>query len=58
MRREVVKATGWGVGSTLLLGLLILIGSRNLAHFDAALVAYTAAVLFWVPGVISTNGIH
>ena len=46
MRQEVVKATGWGVVSTLLLGLLVLIGSRNLAHFDAALVAYTAAVLF------------
>lgn len=46
MRREVVKATSWGVVSTLLLGLLVLIGSRNLAHFDAALVAYTTAVLF------------
>lgn len=46
MSREVTKATSWGVGVTLLLGLLILIGSRNLAHFDAALVAYTAAVLF------------
>ena len=46
MRREVIKATTWGVGITLILGLLILIGSRNLAHFDAALVAYTASVLF------------
>jgi hypothetical protein len=46
MRREVVKATGGGIGSVLLLSLLVLIGSRNLAHFDAALVAYTAAVLF------------
>jgi hypothetical protein len=27
-------------------GGLIVIGSRHLAHFDAALVAYTAAVLF------------
>jgi hypothetical protein len=45
MSREVVKATGWGLGSTAILGALILIGSRNLAHFDA-LVAYTAAVLF------------
>ncbi|MAT98233.1 MAG: hypothetical protein CL608_13895, partial [Anaerolineaceae bacterium] len=34
------------MGTTLILGLLILVGSRNLAHFDAALVAYTAAVLF------------
>lgn len=31
---------------TILLGVLILIGSRNLAHFDAALVAYTFSVLF------------
>ena len=46
MSREVVKATSWGMGTTLILGLLILVGSRNLAHFDAALVAYTAAVLF------------
>jgi hypothetical protein len=46
MSREVIKSTSWGLGITLLLGALILIGSRNLAHFDAALVAYTAAVLF------------
>lgn len=46
MRQEVVKATSWGVGTTVILGLLILVGSRNLAHFDAALVAYTVAVLF------------
>jgi hypothetical protein len=46
MRREVIKATAWGLLVTLLLALLIVIGSRNLAHFDAALVAYTFAVLF------------
>ena len=46
MSRDVLKATAWGLGVTLFLGLFILIGSRNLAHFDAALVAYTAAVLF------------
>jgi len=46
MKREVTVSTAWGLGSTLILGLLILIGSRNLAHFDAALVAYTASVLF------------
>jgi hypothetical protein len=46
MSRAVIKATLWGIGVTLLLGVLILIGSRNLAHFDAALIAYTAAVLF------------
>lgn len=46
MRPEVVKATAWGLLATLLLGGLVLVGSRNLAHFDAALVAYTASVLF------------
>jgi hypothetical protein len=46
MRREVVTATVWGVSVTLILAGLIVIGSRHLAHFDAALVAYTAAVLF------------
>jgi hypothetical protein len=46
MKREVAKATAWGVGVTLLLGILIVIGSRNLSHFDAALIAYTFAVLF------------
>ncbi len=44
--REVRYAAAWGVGVTLLLALLVLVGSRNLAHFDAALVAYTAAVIF------------
>lgn len=46
IRQEVRHAVGWGAGVTLLLSLLILIGSRNLAHFDAALVAYTTAVVF------------
>ncbi len=46
MRREVIKATFWGLVVTALLAALIVIGSRNLAHFDAALVAYTFAVLF------------
>ncbi len=44
--RESVKAAAWGLLMTAILGVLILIGSRNLAHFDAALVAYTFAVLF------------
>jgi hypothetical protein len=46
MNREVIKATAWGLLVTMILGLLVVIGSRNLAHFDAALVAYTFAVLF------------
>lgn len=36
---------------TIVLGALILIGSRNLSHFDAALVAYTFAVLFATFGI-------
>lgn len=46
MSREVLKSTAWGLLVTLILALLIVIGSRNLAHFDAALVAYTFSVLF------------
>ena len=46
MNREVVKATAWGLGVTLVLAALIVIGSRNLAHFDAVLVGYTFSVLF------------
>jgi hypothetical protein len=46
MSREAAKATAWGIAVTLVLGVLIVVGSRNLAHFDAALVAYTFAVLF------------
>jgi len=46
MKPEVLKATFWGLLTTILLAILVVIGSRNLAHFDAALVAYTAAVLF------------
>lgn len=44
--REVVKATTSAIVATLVLGILIVLGSRNLVHFDAALVAYTFAVLF------------
>ncbi len=46
MKREVGKALGWGMLVAGLLGAMVLIGSRNLAHFDAALVAYTFAALF------------
>src|SRR5262245_65969358 len=34
------------MGATLALGALIWSGSRRLAHFDDALAAYTAAILF------------
>ncbi len=46
MTREAAIAAAWGLGITLALGALIVIGSRNLAHFDAALVAYTFSILF------------
>ncbi len=41
-----MRAAAWGLGATVLLAALILLGSRNLSHFDAALVAYTCSVLF------------
>jgi hypothetical protein len=46
MRGEAGNAMAWAFGATATLGLLIVVGSRNLAHFDAALLAYTFAVLF------------
>lgn len=46
MTREVTRATASGVGVTAVLAVLVIVGSRNLAHFDAALVGYTFSVLF------------
>ena len=46
MRRETVTAAGWGLLVAGALASAIVIGSRNLAHFDAALVGYTFASLF------------
>src|SRR5436190_11322550 len=51
MKREVVKAVGWGLFFTAILVLLIIFGLRNLSRFDAALVAYTFASLFAVFGI-------
>jgi hypothetical protein len=51
LTRESIKATTWGVLVTGLLALLIYVGSRNLAHFDAALVGYTFATLFATFGI-------
>ncbi|MGE0640951.1 MAG: MFS transporter [Thermoanaerobaculia bacterium] len=45
-RSEAAGPIAWGVATTAALGVLIVAGSRNLAHFDAALVAYTFSVLF------------
>ena len=46
-----VRAVSWGLVATAVLGLLIVVGSRNLAHFDAALVGYTFATLFAAFGI-------
>ena len=49
--REQIRAAAWGLLFTALLALLIVIGSRNLDHFDAALVGYTFATLFATFGI-------
>ena len=41
-----VVVVAWGTLFTAILAILIVFGSRNLQHFDAALVGYTFAVLF------------
>lgn len=51
MNKAAIKATAWGSVFTLLLAVLIIVGSRNLDHFDAALVGYTFAVLFATFGI-------
>lgn len=42
----------WGVLATAILAVLIIVGSRNLADFDAALVGYTFACLFALFGTV------
>lgn len=49
--REKLKAAAWGGLAFVLLAGLIVAGSRNLAHFDAALVGYTFATLFAAFGI-------
>jgi hypothetical protein len=51
MRREVVIATIAGTIATAILTALIVVGSRRLSHFDAALVGYTFATLFAAFGI-------
>lgn len=46
-----IRALVQSVVVTALAGVLIVLGSRNLAHFDAALVAYTFATLFAFFGI-------
>src|SRR5678809_1175966 len=51
IKPEKIRASIWGIVATMLLALLIVIGSRNLNHFDAALVGYTFATLFATFGI-------
>jgi hypothetical protein len=44
--KERVVGAMWGTLFTAIVAVLIVLGSRNLQHFDAALVGYTFAVLF------------
>jgi hypothetical protein len=50
-RSDVTRAVAWGLAATALLAALIVVGSRNLRHFDAALVGYTFATLFATFGI-------
>src|SRR6476660_4874143 len=49
--REKVIAASSGVVASAVLAALIVTGSRNLDHFDAALVGYTFATLFATFGI-------
>lgn len=49
--REKIVAGAIGLVAALLLSALIVIGSRNLTHFDAALVGYTFATIFAAFGI-------
>ncbi len=51
MKREERFAIAWALLATLVLSLLVVAGSRRLAHFDAALVAYLFATLFATFGI-------
>jgi len=49
--RYILKSGCWAMAMTSVVALLIVAGSRNLQNFDAALVAYTFAVLFATFGI-------
>ncbi len=51
MSADVLRASGWAALATIALGALIVAGSRNLEHIDAALVGYTFATLFAAFGI-------
>jgi hypothetical protein len=46
-----LQPTLWGIAASGILGAAIVAGSRELAHFDAALVGYTFATLFAAFGI-------
>lgn len=48
---ERIRAAAWATLMTAGLAALIVVGSRNLQHFDAALIAYTFATLFATFGI-------
>lgn len=49
--RETVRAAAWALAASLVLAVLVVVGSRNLDHLDAALVGYLFAALFAVFGI-------
>ncbi|HEY6034369.1 MAG TPA: hypothetical protein VIV58_08925 [Kofleriaceae bacterium] len=51
MNRDATRAVFWALTFTVALVVLVVVGSRNLAHFDAALVGYTFATLFATFGI-------
>jgi hypothetical protein len=51
MNRAVMRSMAAGLVATALLAGLIVLGSRRLSHFDAALVGYTFATLFAAFGI-------
>lgn len=51
MTKEKIKATVWAILVTAVLARLIVLGSNNLEHFDAALIGYAFATLFAVFGI-------
>ncbi len=52
MKRETIIAGMSGAAAAIFLAFLIVLGSRNLEYFDAALVAYTFATLFATFGIV------
>lgn len=47
-----LRAALWGMAFAAVLAVLIVVGSRNLSQFDAALVGYTFATLFATFGIV------